>query len=84
MPNINQQLRLKYNPANIGKLVRYYREYYNYKSAYVAKKLRVTQGNYSKMENGRIELGTTRIGLICKLYQVSPMEFFTHFDFNKY
>lgn len=82
MLNINQCIELSCTPKNIGKLIRLYRQYYNYKSSVVADFVGISQGNYSKLENGLIELSHTRLMQFCKLYNICPVDFYKHFDFS--
>lgn len=76
---MNQRLGLEHNKMNVGKLLRLYREHAKYKSEYVAKELAISAGTYSKMEKGIIELTDSRLFLICKIYDITPPEFYLHF-----
>ena len=65
---MNQRLGLEHNRENVGKLLHSYRQHFNYKSEYVAKELNISIANYSKLENGKIELTDTRLTLVCKSF----------------
>jgi len=78
---MNQRLLLEHNKMNIGKLLRLYRQHAKFKSQFVAKELAISIGTYSKMENGIIELTDGRLFLICKLYNITPPEFYLHFNY---
>lgn len=78
---MNQRLGLEHNRKNVGKLLRLYRQHAKYKSEYVAEQLRISLGNYSKMENGKVELTDTRLFLVCEIYQITPPEFYLHFKY---
>lgn len=79
---MNHQLCLEHNKKNVGKLLHLYRQSANYKSAYVAKELGISLANYSKLENGKIELTDTRLTLVCKIYHITPPEFYLHFKYS--
>lgn len=76
---MNQRLGLEHNKKNVGRLLYSYRQHYNYKSEYIAKELHIPAANYSKLENGKIELTDTRLTLVCKIYEITPPEFYLHF-----
>jgi transcriptional regulator with XRE-family HTH domain len=78
---MNQRLGLKHNKANVGMLLRLYRQSANYKSEYVAKKLSISEANYSKLENGKIELTDSRLTIVCNIYDITPPEFYLHFRY---
>ncbi len=78
---MNQRLGLEHNKKNVGKLLHLYRQHANYKSEYVAKALGISSANYSKLENGKIELTDTRLFLVCKIYEITPPEFYLHFKY---
>jgi transcriptional regulator with XRE-family HTH domain len=78
---MNQRLGLDHNKKNVGVLLRSYRENAKHKANYVAKKLCMSEANYSKLENGKIELTDTRLALVCKLYEITPPEFYLHFRY---
>jgi transcriptional regulator with XRE-family HTH domain len=78
---MNQRLGLEHNRKNVGKLLRLYRRSANYKSEYIANELGISLASYSKLENGKIELTDTRLSLLCKIYQITPSEFYLHFKY---
>lgn len=78
---MNQQLGLVHNKKNVGKLIRCYRQHANYKSEFVAKELKISASNYSKLENGQIELTDARLVLVCKIYEITSPEFYLHFKY---
>ncbi len=78
---MNQRLGLELNKKNVGRLLLSYRQHAKYKSEYVAKKLSISEANYSKLENAKIELTGTRLILVCKIYQITPPEFYLHFKY---
>lgn len=78
---MNQRLGLEHNKKNVCKLLHLYRQHANYKSEYVAKALGISSANYSKLENGKIELTDTRLFLVCKIYEITPPEFYLHFKY---
>jgi transcriptional regulator with XRE-family HTH domain len=78
---MNQRLGLEHNKNNVGALLRCYRQNAKHKAGYVAKKLSMSEANYSKLENGKIELTDTRLTLVCKLYEITPPEFYLHFRY---
>ena len=49
----------------------------------VAKKMMMTQQQYSRFENGKFELNYNQILTICELLDVSPNELFTISGENK-
>lgn len=79
---MNQRLGLHHTKENVGKLLRLYRQHAHFKSEYVAKELRISAANYSKLENGRIELTDRRLSLVCKVYEITPPEFYLHFSYD--
>ncbi|MCW3110788.1 MAG: Helix-turn-helix domain [Segetibacter sp.] len=78
---MNQRLGLEHNKKNVGKLLRLYRQHANYKSEHIAKELSISIANYSKLENGQIELTDSRLTLVCKVYEITPPEFYLHFRY---
>ncbi|MDB5191999.1 MAG: hypothetical protein JWQ96_1562 [Segetibacter sp.] len=66
---------------NVGRLLLLYRQYAKYKSRFVAMGLKISLANYSKLENGKIELTDTRLISVCKLYHISRPEFYLHFKY---
>ncbi len=72
---MNHRLGLVHNKKKVGMLLRLYRQSKKYKSEFVAKKLSISEANYSKLENGKIELTDTRLFLVCKIYEITPPEF---------
>lgn len=78
---MNQRLGLEHNRENVGKLLRLYRQHADYRSKFVANHLRISVANYSKLENGKIELTDTRLVLLCKMYKITPPEFYLHFKY---
>ena len=78
---MNQRLGLQHNRKNVGQLLHLYRQHANYKSAYVAKALGMSSANYSKLENGIVELTDTRLFLVCRIYEITPPESYLHFKY---
>ncbi len=78
---MNQRLGLEHNKKNVGKLIRTFRHNAHFKSEYVAQKLCISRGNYSKLENGQIDLTDARLSLLCRIYQITPPEFYLHFKY---
>ncbi|MCW3112029.1 MAG: Helix-turn-helix domain [Segetibacter sp.] len=78
---MNQRIGVEHNKKNVGKLIRIFRQKAHYKSEYVAKKLSISAGNYSKLENGQIDLTDSRLSLLCRVYQITPPEFYLHFKY---
>lgn len=80
---LNTRLNLAFNQRNIGLLLQLYRKRYDFKAAYVAKKIKLSNSYYSKLENGRAELRMSQLSAICMLYDITPVEFYLHFCFKQ-
>lgn len=78
---MNQRLGLEHSRENVGKLLRSYRQHATYKSEFVAKHLRISIANYSKLENGKIDLTDARLILVCKMCEITPPGFYLHFKY---
>lgn len=79
---MNRQLGLEHNKKNVGKLIRAYRQNAHFKSEYVARELCISASNYSKLENGQIDLTDARLTMLCKIYEITPPEFYFHFKYS--
>lgn len=60
----------------IGKNLKQAQEYKGITQSDVAKKLRMTQQQYSRFENGIFELNYEQIIILCNLYEITPNELF--------
>lgn len=60
----------------IGKNLKQARKYKGLTQSDVAKKLRMTQQQYSRFENGIFELNYEQIIILCNLYEITPNELF--------
>ncbi len=54
----------------IGGNIRKLREFREYSQEYVAKKLKITQGAYSRMENGEIDVPFSRIEKVAEVLEM--------------
>lgn len=59
----------------IGKRVKQFRKFLNYTQAYMAKKLDISQGAYSRIENDKIELSIARLNQIASILKIPQAEF---------
>jgi len=57
----------------IGERIKTRRKELGYKQAHVAKELGITQGNYSKIENGIIKINAADLQKLANILQVSPL-----------
>ena len=60
----------------IGKNLKEARRDLHMTQAYVAERMRMTQQQYSRFENGVFELNYAQILDLCELYQITPNELF--------
>lgn len=61
----------------IGSNLKEARKYKNLTQKSVAKKMGMTQQQYSRFENGVFELNYQQILTLCELYDITPNELFT-------
>ncbi|HZG84331.1 helix-turn-helix transcriptional regulator [Paenibacillus sp.] len=57
----------------IGERIKMRRKELGYKQAAVAKELGITQGNYSKIENGMIKINAADLQKLANILQISPL-----------
>lgn len=60
----------------IGNNLKEARKFAGYTQAQVAKKMKMTQQQYSRFENGVFELNYFQILTLCDLYSITPDELF--------
>ena len=60
----------------IGKNLKEARKFKGYTQKDVAEKMKMTQQQYSRFENGVFELNYQQIITLCKLYDITPNELF--------
>lgn len=75
-----RSLQLPYNEKNVAYLVVTFRAAHKFSAKFVAAKIGVSKSTYSKIENGQQELTTKKMVNICKVYEITPAEFFLHFN----
>ena len=63
----------------IGEKIRKLREFRQYSQEYVAKKLKITQGAYSRMEQGDIDLPFSRLEKVAEVLEM-PVEKLVGYD----
>ncbi len=63
----------------IGEKIRKLREFRQYSQDYVAKKLKITQGAYSRMEQGEIDLPFSRLEKVAEVLEM-PVEKLVGYD----
>lgn len=63
----------------IGEKIRKLREFRQYSQEYVAKKLKITQGAYSRMEQGEIDLPFSRLEKVAEVLEM-PVEKLVGYD----
>lgn len=61
----------------VGKNLKQARKDCGFTQKEVAKKMMMTQQQYSRFENGVFELNYTQILFLCKLYDITPDDLFT-------
>lgn len=63
----------------IGEKIRKLREFRQYSQDYVAKKLKITQGAYSRMEQGEIDVSFSRLEKVAEVLEM-PVEKLVGYD----
>lgn len=66
---------------SISVQIKLVREFRNLSQAFVAKKLKMSQGNYARLENGMISISDERLDKICEILEISASRL-SHFEEN--